>query len=529
MGSRWGVEGVRGDKEAWVEHYLPGARGSSGWGWPVARCWQRWRICCCPSSTWTSRGSPAAFSPAGRLTLAIMIWMALWWITEAIEISVTALLPLAVFPVIGIRDIQETAAPYAHPMIFLFMGGFMIAIAMQRWGLDRRIALLTLRYAGTRPSNMVAGFMLTTAGLSAFVSNTATTAMMVPIAMSVVHVVRGSLTKGDQGGASNLALCLLLGIAYAASIGGIATIIGTPPNSLLVAFVRSEIAEPYQTTITFSRWLLVGIPMTLLFLPICWLLLTRLLFPLSPRPIEGGQELIEKEIRALGAMSRGEKTTAAVFTVTALCWILRPLMVKIGWSWGDTHYLPLAGLSDSGIAMTGALALFVLPVQASRRIFTLDWESTRELPWGILILFGGGLSLASAVKANGVAEFIGGLSHHFAHMPPVVIVLVVTATVIFLTELTSNAATTATLLPVLAALAPGMGLHPFMLVIPATIAASCAFMMPVATPPNAIIFGSGEVRIAQMARAGIWLNLVGIVLITVLAIVWFPRVFQLTP
>ena len=526
-GSRQSAEGVRGEKEAWAEHYLPGARiqwlGLAGGPLLAALAYLL-----LPVEYLDQSGQPAAFSPAGRLTLAIMIWMALWWITEAMEISVTALLPLAVFPVIGIRDIQETAAPYAHPMIFLFMGGFMIAIAMQRWGLDRRIALLTLRYAGTRPSNMVAGFMLTTAGLSAFVSNTATTAMMVPIAMSVVHVVRGSLTKGDQGGASNLALCLLLGIAYAASIGGIATIIGTPPNSLLVAFVRSEIAEPYQTTITFSRWLLVGIPMTLLFLPICWLLLTRLLFPLSPRPIEGGQELIEKQIRALGAMSRGEKTTAAVFTVTALCWILRPLMVKIGWSWGDTHVAPGGPLrfgdrNDRGLG----------PVRAAGAGVSADLHVglgvDARVALGILILFGGGLSLASAVKANGVAEFIGGLSHHFAHMPPVVIVLVVTATVIFLTELTSNAATTATLLPVLAALRARHGSAPVHAGDSRHDCGQLRFMMPVATPPNAIIFGSGEVRIAQMARAGIWLNLVGIVLITVLAIVWFPRVFQLTP
>ncbi len=496
-------------------------------GGPALALFAYWAL---PTEYVGAAGELTVFAHAGRATLAIMAWMAVWWITEALDISVTALLPLVVFPLTGTLPIKATAAPYAHPMIFLFMGGFLIAIAMQRWHLDRRIALQTLRIAGTRPANMVGGFMVTTAGLSAFVSNTATTAMMVPIAMSVVHVVRRNLDDGKRQGseaAGNLAVCLLLGIAYAASLGGIATIIGTPPNSLLVAFAESEIAQPYQTTITFSNWLLIGVPVTVLFLPCCWVLLTRILFPLGRQPIEGGRDLIRTELQSLGKMQRGETITLLVFVLTALTWICRPLLVKIGWSWGGDTVTPLAGLSDAGIAMTGALALFVIPVDVGRRVFTLDWPSTRDLPWGILILFGGGLSLAAAVNENHVAEFIGSLSHHFAGMPPVVIVLVVTVTVIFLTELTSNAATTATLLPVLAALAPGMGLHPFMLILPATIAASCAFMMPVATPPNAIVFGSGEVRIAHMAWAGIWLNLLGVLLITLLTMFWFPHVFAM--
>ncbi len=473
-------------------------------------------------------GTVVAFSAAGRQTLAVMVWMAIWWVTEAVDISVTALLPLVVFPVLGIRSMNDTAFPYADPMIFLFMGGFLIALAMQQWRLDRRVALLTLRIAGTRPSQMVAGFMVTTAALSAFVSNTATAAMMVPIALSVIQVVRHELT-GARGsvcaGSKHLATCLLLGIAYASSLGGIATIIGTPPNSLLVAFVRSTIAEPYRTTITFDHWLLIGLPVTLLFLPITWFLLTRLLFRLDDSPIEGGRELIGRELAALGRVSRGEWATGVVFVVTACVWILRPLLVSLNWSWEGTTIKPLAGLSDPGIAMAGAIALFVWPIDASRRIFALDWSVAQKLPWGILLLFGGGLSLAAAVKANGVAEFIGSWSQYFAGMPPLVIVLAVTTIVIFLTELTSNSATTAALLPVLAALAPGMGIHPYLLILPATLAASCAFMMPVATPPNAIVFGSGEVNIADMARTGLWLNLVGIVLITALTMWWFPRLF----
>ncbi len=475
-----------------------------------------------------AEGGVIAFSAAGRQTLAVMVWMALWWVTESVDISVTALLPLVVFPLLGIRSMNDTAFPYADPMIFLFMGGFLIALAMQQWRLDRRIALLTLRIAGTRPSHMVAGFMVTTAALSAFVSNTATAAMMVPIALSVIQVVRHGLTR-DEGserkGTRHLATCLLLGIAYAASLGGIATIIGTPPNSLLVAFVRSTIAEPYRTTITFDRWLLIGLPVTLLFLPITWILLTRVLFRLDDSPIEGGRELIGRELAVLGRVSRGEWATCVIFVVTACAWIFRPLLVSLSWTWEGATITPLAGLSDTGIAMAGAIALFVWPVDVPRRTFALDWSVAKKLPWGILILFGGGLSLAAAVKASGVAEFIGSLSQYFAGMPPLVIVLAVTAIVIFLTELTSNSATTAALLPVLAALAPGMGIHPFLLILPATLAASCAFMMPVATPPNAMVFGSGEVSIADMARAGLWLNIIGVLLITVLTVLWFPRLF----
>ncbi len=483
-----------------------------------------------PDSYHGAAGAEVVFSVAGRQTLAVMAWMAVWWVSEAVSISVTSLLPLVLFPLLGVGTMKSTATPYAHPLIFLFMGGFLIAIAMQRWGLDRRIALLTLRLAGTRPPNMVAGFMVTTAGLSAFVSNTARTAMMVPIAISVIQLVRHPADPGaDQptSASNNLPICLLLGIAYAASIGGIATIIGTPPNALLVAFLSDSISEAYRVNITFDRWLLVGLPVALILLPLTWLLLTRVLFPLSSRPVAGGRELIRSELQRLGPMSRGERTTLAVFLATACCWVFRPILVQWTWHFGGSELAPFSGLTDSGIAMSGAMLLFVIPVDMGKAQFTLDWPSARKLPWGILILFGGGLSLASAVKTNGVAEFIGSHAHFFAGMAPWVIVLVVTATVIFLTELTSNSATTATLLPVLAALAPGLGLHPFELVIPATVAASCAFMMPVATPPNAIVFGSGEIRIQYMMKAGIWLNLIGIGIITALTMSLYVRLFAL--
>ncbi len=445
------------------------------------------------SYTDPATGSVIEFTPAGRATLAVMAWMATWWLTEAIDISATALLPIAMLPLLGAATIREATAPYAHPLIFLFLGGFLLALAMQRWGLDRRIALITLRLVGDRPMNMVAGVMGATAVLSMFVSNTATAAMMLPIALSVVRLLREK---------ANFALCMMLGIAYAASIGGIGTKIGTPPNGIVLGFVK----DTYGVEIDFATWLRVGLPLVVVFLPLTWLLLTRVIYPVPGTHIEGARELIAREYEQLGPVKPGEWAVFIVFTCTALLclWITRPWLAP---------YVP--GLSDSGIVMVAAVVLFVIPVEPRQRTFVLDWETARRVPWGILILFGGGLSLAAAVQVNGVAELLGSQVAAF-DVPPVVLVLLVTSLVIFLTELTSNTATTATLVPILAALAPGLGVSPSLLIFPAAIAASCAFMMPVATPPNAIVFGSGHVTIPQMCKAGLWLNLIGIGLITLL-------------
>jgi sodium-dependent dicarboxylate transporter 2/3/5 len=471
----------------------------------------------------------------------VMAWMATWWLTEAIDISATALLPLALLPLVTFAAfpgdgvgaqakaaIGAAAEPYASDVIFLFMGGFLLALSMQRWGLDRRIALITLRLVGTSPVNMVGGFMLATAVLSAFVSNTATAAMMLPIALSVIDLLRRGEQAGGTGPASlpddagrNFALCLMLGIAYGASIGGIATIIGTPPNGILVSFMAQRIAEPYRFEMSFVRWLSIGLPVAAIFLPITWLLLTRVLYPIRIKRVEGGRRLIEEQYRGLGPTRRGEWATLVVFFTLAACWITRPLLAGIDLRPGPETLRPLGGLTDAGLAMIAGLILFVIPVDLRRQRFVLDWETARKLPWGILILFGGGLSLAAAVRRHGVAEYIGSLVPSLDAIPAsvraILLVLIVTAMIVFLTELTSNTATTATLLPILAALAPGLGLHPFLLIVPATIGASCAFMMPVATPPNAIVFGFGYVTIPQMCRAGLWLNLIGIALITVLA------------
>ncbi|MCH8823591.1 MAG: DASS family sodium-coupled anion symporter [Planctomycetes bacterium] len=471
-----------------------------------------------PDQFTNAAGETVALAHAGQITLAVMVWMAIWWLTEAVNITITALLPIVLFPIFGAADITVATAPYANKIIFLFAGGFLLALSMQRWGLDKRIALITLRLVGTKPTNMILGFMLVTAVLSAFVSNTATTAMMLPIALSVIALVCSRQTQedtADQG--QNFALCLMLGIAYAASIGGIATIIGTPPNAILVEFIGEYIAEEYQSKISFARWMMIGVPLAAVFLPITWLLLTRLIYPIRIKQIPGGSALIKNEYNKLGKTSKGEWITFIVFMLAAVCWIFQRNISSIEFELSEQIFITLEGLTDHVIAMLAAILLFVIPVDIKKRTFVMNWDTAKKLPWGILILFGGGLSLAAAVEANGVAEFLGSQSAAFAGFPAWIIVLIVIVAVIFLTELTSNTATTATLVPILAALAPGLGLHPYMLIVPAAIAASCAFMMPVATPPNAIVFGSGHITIPQMCKAGLWLNIIGIILVMLLA------------
>lgn len=470
-----------------------------------------------PDSYPSATGEPLPFTPAGRATAAVAVWMAVWWLSEAIPVYATALLPLVLLPLLGAVPMRAAAAPYAHELIFLFMGGFLIALAMERWGLHRRVALATLRLAGDRASHVVGGFMLVTALLSMWVSNTATAIMLLPVATSVIELVarqHGAASIRDaladrSSPLRHFALCLLLGIAYAASIGGMGTPIGTPPNVLLLSYVKSHLGRE----ISFVRWMSVALPLVAVFLPLAWLLLTRVLYPVGSARIEGGRRLVAEALAELGPMVRAERIVLAVFVLAACLWITRPLLtgLEVG------GVAPLAGLSDAGVAMLAAMLLFVLPAERAPRRFVLDWETAMKLPWGILVLFGGGLSLAAAIRANGVGELLASQVAGLAGTPSLLIVLAVVVLIVFLTELTSNTATTATLIPVLAALAPGLELDPLLLIVPAALAASCAFMLPVATPPNAIVFGSGLVRIPDMSRAGFWLNWLGIALITLLA------------
>lgn len=454
-----------------------------------------------------------AFGPAGRATAALAVWMAVWWLSEAFPIEATALLPLVVLPLSGAGTVREAAAPYAHPLIFLFMGGFFLAVTMERWGLHRRIAFVALRLVGERPEAMVGGFMGVAAVLSMWVSNSATTIMMLPVAVSVVGLVARQLGVAEDPRAGDsavhpFAISLLLGVAYGASIGGIGTPIGTPPNLFLLSYVRDHL----DREISFVRWMGVALPLVAVFLPITWWLLTRRLFPAGFARIEGGRELVTRSLAELGPMHRGERVTLAVFTLAAVLWVGRPLLS----AWTVAGHRPLAGLSDAGIAMLAALLLFVTPVDRRARVFALDWDTARAIPWGVLILFGGGLSLAAAMQSNGVGELLASRVEGFAGLPSLAVVLAVVTGIVFLTELTSNTATTATLVPILAGVATGLGLEPLLLVVPAAIAASCAFMLPVATPPNAVVFGSGWVGIPEMSRAGLWLNGIGIMLVTLL-------------
>jgi sodium-dependent dicarboxylate transporter 2/3/5 len=457
--------------------------------------------------------APTAMEPAAWRTAAVGVLMAVWWVTEAIPIPATALLPLALFPLLDVAPVRDAAAPYANPIIFLFLGGFIIALAMQRWGLHRRVALTVVLAMGTRPPRLIFGFMVATAFLSMWVSNTATAVMMMPIGLSVIGLVAPrpdpAHHDSEPEDASlparlNFGTALMLGIAYAASIGGIGTLIGTPPNALLAGFLETT----YGYEVGFARWMLVGVPLAAVSLPAAWWVLTRVAFPVRITEIPGGRAMIAERLQALGPPSAGERRVAAVFALTALAWVARPLLDDL-----------VPGLSDAGIAMLAALSLFLLPVDWRRGEFTMRWEDTADLPWGVLVLFGGGLSLAAAVTATGLAEWIGAALSGLDTWPTVLLVVTVTGVIVFLTELTSNTATAAAFLPILGPLAVALGENPLLLAVPAALGASCAFMMPVATPPNAIVYGSGYVTIPQMARAGLLLNVLLIAFITAVAYV----------
>jgi sodium-dependent dicarboxylate transporter 2/3/5 len=447
--------------------------------------------------------APAGMEPAAWRTTALVFLMAALWLTEALPIAVTALVPLAVGPMIGLGGIDRLAAPYASSLVFLLLGGFAIGLAMERCGLHRRLALMVLSACGARADAVVGGVMAATAVLSMWISNTATAAMMVPIGLSVITLLQAG--EAEAAGAEPpplLTVPMLLGVAFAANIGGMATLIGTPPNAVLAGYL----ARVHGIDIGFAQWMMIGLPVALLLLGLCWLVLTRLTWRLDTVRIGGVGAMVGRERARLGRISAAERRFAVVFVLTVLGWLFRPVLDAA---------LPGIGITDAGIAMLATVSFFILPGDRARGGFLLDWAATRDLPWGVLLLVGGGLSLGAAIQSQGLAEWLGGVLSGMRSWPlPLTIATVALATMT-VSHVASNTATAAALTPVAAALAVSIGAAPAALGVPLALAASCAFMLPVATPPNAIAYGTGLVSTAAMVRSGAVISVAALAVIVV--------------
>ena len=456
---------------------------------------------------------PEGMGSKANAILAATLWIAIWWITEAIPIAVTALLPIILFPLSGGLSLTETTASFGHKYIFLYVGGFIIAITIEKWNLHKRIALNIINFIGTDIVNIILGFMVATAFMSMWISNTATSVMMLPIGMAIVAQLRDNPeTKEDE----NLIFgkALMLAIAYSASIGGMSTLIGTPPNLVLAGVVE----ETFNYEISFAQWFKFGFPISCVLLFICWQYLTRFAFTFKQKEFPGGRQEIKRQLDALGRISYEEKLVLAVFAFTAIAWMTRSYFLK--------PIIP--AIDDTIIAMFSAILLFLLPTKGRER-HLLNWEEAVKLPWGILLLFGGGMALAAGFESSGLAQWIGSQMTLLQGVAILLLVLLLIAAVNFLTEITSNLATTAMLLPILYPMALTIEVHPFILMVSATVAASCAFMLPVATPPNAVVFGSGYLRIPDMVRVGIWLNILSIFLLTLFVYFLLPFLWDFDP
>lgn len=454
-----------------------------------------------------------------RVTAAVAVLMGALWMTGALPLAATAMIPLVAFPVLQVAGFGDVSVAYAEPTIFLFMGGFILALGIQRWGLHRRVALLVVLWVGTKPKQLVLGFMIATGFMSMWVSNTATAVVMLPIGVSVL-----ALTAERVGGHQNqkkFATALMLAIAYSASIGSLGTLIGTPPNALMAAYMSSS----HGIEIGFGKWMMVGLPLAIVFTVLAWLVLVTVFKP-EMDEIPGGKELIRKEIDDMGKITRAEVTAGIIFVCTAVAWISFPLLAEyVDW-WSIT-------IADAAIAMTAAVLMYIVPVN-KRGTRVMDWEHTKEVPWDVLILFGGGLALSSMVSASGLSLWIGEMAKGMDALPLVLLVFAIAGVVLILTEFTSNTATAATFLPIMGGVAVGIGLtadnemNIMFLVIPTALAATCAFMLPVATPPNAIAYGSGYVKAGDMLKGGFWLNVIAIFLITLTVFGLAVPVFGLT-
>lgn len=471
---------------------------------------------------WLALGGSEGLPADARIVAAVATLMAIWWMTEAIPLAATSLLPIVLIPALTAIGVGEATAPYASSIVFLFLGGFLIAIAMEKWQLHRRIALLTLKRVGAEPRRIVLGMMLATGFLSMWVSNTATTLMMLPIGLSLVALLVEKSSPHDcapiechseiaalpDENIRRFGICLMLAIAWAASIGGLGTLLGSPPNAIVAGYAADELGRD----IGFLEWMRIGTPLALIFILVAWVMMTRFLYRFTLSEIPGGREMIAEEVRKLGPMGQGEKAVLFVFAAAAFLWIVPGILADIP---SIAAAVPWIGeLDDTAIAIGAGIALFIIPARG-RTEMVLDWRDAEDgLPWGVLLLFGGGLSLASAVAATGLDGWVGTQVAGLEALPVILLVGAVVALTIFLTEVTSNTATAATFVPILGGVAAGIGMDQMSLLIPVALAATCAFMLPVGTPPNAIVFGTGSVTIAQMAKGGIWLNIVGILLIT---------------
>jgi sodium-dependent dicarboxylate transporter 2/3/5 len=440
-------------------------------------------------------------SPEADAVIAVALWMIIWWITEAVSISVTALLPLLLFPLLNIMPIAEVGANYGSPIVFLFFGGFVMALALEKVQLHKRIALTIIKVTGTTPSKVVLGFMIATASLSMWISNTASTVVMLPIALSVIQLLikdADGFTKNDQ----NFALSVMLGIAFSANAGGIATVIGTPPNSVLIGLLENE----YQIEISFLKWMIFGLPFSLILLLCCYVVLVKLMFPIKGLQFTASKTIIKNELEKLGPTSAKEKMVLTIFAITVFLWVFRTVI--------NTAF-PSLGLTDTMISVFAAISLFAVPFNLKTGEFILQWKDTQQLAWGILILFGGGLALANGMSVTGIVDLVAGAIAQ-SNVSVLLTATLLIVLMLFMTELMSNVALVAVLAPVVAGIALGLGIPMIYLLIPVTMASSCAFMLPMATPPNAIVFASGYIKVHEMAKAGFILNLVSVGLLVLL-------------
>ncbi len=449
-------------------------------------------------------------NPDAWTVIGIALWMITWWITEAAPIPVTAILPIVLFPLTGIFTIDEATAPYANKIIFLFMGGFMLGLAMEKHNLHKRIALNLIKKTGTNPNGIILGFMLTTAFISMWISNTATTVMMLPIALSITSLL--DIGANSDKGKKRFALALMLSIAYAANVGGTATIIGTPPNVAWVGFMNDMLG--YE--VTFSRYLAIGLPICIIMLGVVYLMLTRVLFPSHINNLAQSGQVIDEQLKELGKINKAEKRVALIFVVTALTWILRGTINDL---------IGTNLLSDAMIAMAGGILMFITPVDIKKGEFLMNWEYTQKLPWGILILFGGGLTLAKAMEKSDIVQVVGESIAGTGELNQILLIAGLTAFMLFMTEIMSNIALVVIFLPVVIGISQSLDVNPMYLTIPVTLASSYAFMMPISTPPNAIVFSSGMIRMKDMMRAGVLLNIIAILLLVVLSQTLVPLIY----